>query len=68
MTRGKRLGCPRIVVVQAEQLKHATREEAWAVVGPVLARILAQVILREEGGWEKMRCKRNEECPSPEDA
>jgi hypothetical protein len=45
MTRGKRLECPRIVVVQVE---HATREDAWAVVGPVLAHILAQTITREK--------------------
>lgn len=48
MTRGKRLECPRIVVVQGEQLKHATHEEAWAVVKSVLARILAQTITREK--------------------
>lgn len=58
MTRGKRLECPRIVVVQAEQLKHATREEAWAVVGPVLARILAQTITREKAEQEKKARRR----------
>jgi hypothetical protein len=58
MTRGKRLECPRIVVVQAEQPRHATREEAWAVVGPVLARILAQTITREKVVQKKKHSSR----------
>ncbi|TET52816.1 MAG: hypothetical protein E3J64_04510 [Anaerolineales bacterium] len=50
MTRGKRLECPRIVVVQAAELKFKTVEEAWAAIGPVLARVIAAAILREERG------------------
>jgi len=53
MTRGKRLACPRIVVTQAAQPRFTTREEAWDVVGPVLARILAQTILREQAKQER---------------
>ncbi|MBN1136837.1 MAG: hypothetical protein JXM73_09635 [Anaerolineae bacterium] len=48
MTKGKRLACPRIVVVEAEELKYASRDEAWAAVGPILARILAQTIRQEK--------------------
>jgi hypothetical protein len=48
MTRGKRLVCPRIVVVQAAEPRFASRDDAWAVAGPILARILAQTILREQ--------------------
>jgi hypothetical protein len=46
MTRGKRLECPRIVVVQAAELKFATVDEAWAAVRPVLARATTAAILR----------------------
>ncbi|GAB4537146.1 MAG: hypothetical protein Kow0063_23480 [Anaerolineae bacterium] len=48
MARGRRLACPSIIVIQANRPKYATRDEAWAVVGPVLARILAQTILRDQ--------------------
>jgi hypothetical protein len=48
MTRGKKIECPRIVVVQVAELKFETVDEAWAVVGPVLARVIAAAILREE--------------------
>ena len=50
MTRGKRLECPRIVVVQATELRFETVDEAWAAIGPVLARVIAAAILREEQG------------------
>ena len=53
MTRGKRLVCPRIVIHHAAQPEHATRDDAWVVVEPVLARILAQTTLREQAEREK---------------
>jgi hypothetical protein len=65
MTRGKRLECPRIVVVQATELKFATVDEAWAAIGPVLARVIAAAILREEQGGlaRPARRPRDEEPP-----
>ena len=48
MTRGKKIECPRIVVVQAAEPKFATVEEAWAAVGPVVARLVVAAILWEE--------------------
>ncbi|MCL4302330.1 MAG: hypothetical protein KJ077_41965 [Anaerolineae bacterium] len=48
MTRGKTRECPRIVVVQAAEPKFNTRDEAWQVIGPILARILAQTIAVEK--------------------
>ena len=58
MPRGKRLPCPRIIVVHADQPKYASRDEAWAVAGPVLARILAQTILREQDERERNNKKK----------
>jgi hypothetical protein len=58
MPRGKRLPCPRIVVVRADRPKYASRDEAWAVACPVLARILAQIILREEDERERKNKKK----------
>ena len=52
----RRLECPDIVVDQAAETKYKTRDEAWQAIRPVLARILAQVILREPG--KKGRRKR----------
>lgn len=48
MTRGKRLECPHITIVRAAEPKFKTRDEAWQVVGPILARILAQTISSEK--------------------
>lgn len=48
MTRGKRLECPNITIVRAAESKFKTRDEAWQVVGPILARILAQTISAEK--------------------
>lgn len=48
MTRGKRLECPNITIVRAAEPKFKTRDEAWQVVGPILARILAQTISSEK--------------------
>ncbi len=53
MTRGKRLAGPRIIVSHSNQPKYASRDEAWAVVGPTLARILAQIIMREQEEQER---------------
>jgi hypothetical protein len=49
MTRGNKLKCPRIVVVQAAEPRFATVEEAWAAVGPVIARLVAAAILKDDG-------------------
>ncbi len=49
MTRGQRLACPHIAVFHSNQPKYANRDEAWAAVGPILARILAQIIAHEQG-------------------
>jgi hypothetical protein len=48
MTRGKVLECPNITIVRAAEPKFKTRDEAWQVVGPILARILAQKISVEK--------------------
>lgn len=48
MSRGKKLHCPRIILVPAKQPKYSSRDEMWTVVGPILARVLAQVILQEK--------------------
>lgn len=48
MPRGKAHTCPRIVVTHAVEPRFASRDEAWAVVGPIIARILAQAILADK--------------------
>lgn len=53
MTQGKRLSPPRIVVCCAAQPRYASRDEAWQAVGPVLARILAHVIMHEKAEQER---------------
>jgi len=53
MTRGQRLACPHIVVFHSNQPKYASRDEAWAAVGPILARILAQIIAYEQEEQER---------------
>lgn len=58
MTRGKNCERPRIVVVQAAQPRYKTRDEAWKAVGPIWARILAQVISWEKREQERTNCKR----------
>jgi|GEM_PF-5480676 len=62
MTRGKRLACPRIVVSQANEPKHATQDDAWAAVRPVLARILAQAILHEKAEQETLPAHKRPPC------
>lgn len=47
MPKGKQLPPPEIIVKQADELKFASQEEAFEVVGPILARMIAQTILRE---------------------
>jgi hypothetical protein len=37
-----------MVIIQAAEPKYKTRDEAWQVVGPILARILAQTISLEK--------------------
>ena len=44
MARGKRLVPPRIVLIPSETPKYDSQAQAWAVVGPVLARILGKVL------------------------
>jgi hypothetical protein len=58
MTRGKRLACPHVTVLRADPPKYATREEAWAVVGRIVARILAQAILQDQAEQEQATRKR----------
>ena len=63
MTRGQRLACPHVVVFHSKQTKYASRDEAWAIVGPILARILAQIIAREQEEQEKKtKATRNREA------
>jgi hypothetical protein len=56
MTRGKKLKCPRIVVVQAKNPRFETVEEAWASVGPIVARLVAAAILRDEAERQSPGC------------
>jgi hypothetical protein len=50
MARGARLKCPPLVVMHAQEPYFKSRQEAWAVVGPILARLLAQTIMRTQAG------------------
>lgn len=58
MTQGKKLECPKIIVVQAAEPKFKTRDEAWHVIGPIFARILAQTISKDKQQEQKGESKR----------
>jgi hypothetical protein len=45
MTRRKRLPGFKTVIAHADQPKHASRDEAWSGVGPVLARRLGLAVI-----------------------
>jgi hypothetical protein len=47
MTRGKNLVCPRITVTHSAKPKFSSQDELWSVAGPILARIMTQVLVRE---------------------
>jgi hypothetical protein len=47
MTRGKPLVCPKITVSHSSNPKFSSRDELWTVAGPILARIMTQVLVRE---------------------
>jgi hypothetical protein len=46
MTRGKALLCPNFIVFSSSHPRFSSVDEAWMVIGPIYARILAQVINR----------------------
>lgn len=48
MARGKKIQPPKVVVKVVECPKFETQDKMWEAVGPVLARIIAQTILREK--------------------
>lgn len=62
MTRGKRLECPNITIIRAAEPKFKSRDEAWQVVGPILARILAQTISvkkqEQKSETQRQRCSK----------
>jgi hypothetical protein len=47
MTRGKKLLPPKITIVTAENPKYKSKDEAWQVVGPLLAQIIAKQIMED---------------------
>lgn len=65
MAKGKKRECPRIIVVQAVKPKFNTRDEAWQVIGPILARILAQTIAVEKQE-QKGEDRRQRHCKARE--
>lgn len=64
MTRGKRLATPRIVICVADHPRYATQDEAWAVVGRLLARMIARLILAEQAKQEQVTRRRTLARPS----
>jgi len=48
MAKGKKIIPPKIVVVHSANPRFASRDEAWEVAGPILARLIAQTILAEQ--------------------
>ncbi len=64
MAKGKKRECPRIIVVQTAEPKFNTRDEAWQVIGPILARILAQTISveKQEQKGENQRQRYSKAC------
>jgi hypothetical protein len=53
MTRGKKLIPPQIRIVPAEHPRYSSLDEAWQVVGPLLAQLLAEMIKRDKANQGK---------------
>ena len=59
--RGKPLKCPRVILVPAKDPKFLTRQDAWVIVGPIIARIIAAVIQHAEETKQLSRGKRRKQ-------
>lgn len=48
MTCGKRLSSPKIKIFLADQPRYKSMDDAWQVVGPLLAQMLAEMMKSEK--------------------
>ena len=58
MTRGKKIQPPKLIFTTIDSPRYASLDEAWQVVGPLMAQLVAEIIKKKNLSQEGINIKR----------